>query len=122
MPEPPREEARPTAAALFQRVWDELVVLIGTTAALVRRAAKRASPGTSETVPAVHRLGLEYSYEVPDAWKEARGDGREQLARFMRENFDPLCRELTGSVIARRLAQDPELVEAGLAGPEEGTR
>jgi len=34
------------------------------------------------------------------------------------DDLHPLFRELTGLVIARRLAQAPELVEAGLAGEE----
>ena len=56
---------------------------------------------------------------LPAAWHDPeRHDAIEHLRRLVRDDLNPLFRELTGLVIARRLAQAPELVEAGLAGEE----
>ena len=116
--------SRPNAAAaeLFQRLWDELSDLVGTaaTAAVLRRALKRASakqPALAAVV--LRREGLEYAWGLPSAWHDpARRDAVEHLRRLVRDELHPIFRELTGLVIARRLAQVPELVEAGLAGDE----
>ncbi len=116
--------SRPSAAAaeLFQRLWDELSDLVGTaaTAAVLRRALKRASarqPALAAVV--LRREGLEYAWGLPSAWHDpARRDAVEHLRRLVRDELHPIFRELTGLVIARRLAQVPELVEAGLAGDE----
>jgi hypothetical protein len=118
----PHEPTAPSAAALFQALWNELVSLVGTpaAAALVRRAVKRASASDVSGWPVVRRQGLEYAYTTPDAWQDpARGDAVEQLRRLVRDDLDPLFRELTGPVIARRLARVPQLVDAGLADEED---
>jgi hypothetical protein len=119
----PRREGPQSAAALLELLWDELVTLIGTpaTAALLRRALKRAVPRIPDLEDvAVSREGLEYSYSVPTSWRdESRADAVVALRRLVREDLDPLFRELTGPVISRRLAQVPDLVEAGLAGAEK---
>jgi hypothetical protein len=116
---PPRTAA---AAELFRQLWDEVADLVGTaaTAALLRRALKRASAKQPELSGVVlHREGLEYAWSLPSAWHDPeRRDAVEQLRRMAREDLHPLFRDLTGPVIARRLAQVPELVEAGLAGEE----
>lgn len=112
-----------SAAALFQRVWDELVGLIGTpaTAALMRRGLKHASArAPAIPLPAVKRDGLDYAYVTPEPWSDpARRDAVDELARLLREDLDPLFRELTGPVVSRRLARVRELVEAGIAAREE---
>ncbi len=111
-----------SAAELFHRIWGEVVDLVGTaaTAALLRRALKRASPKQPELAEVVlRREGLEYAWVLPAAWHDpGRRDAVEHLRRMVRDDLHPLFRELTGPVIARRLAQSPELVEAGLAGEE----
>ncbi len=116
---PPRRAA---AAELFQRLWDEVADLVGTaaTAALLRRALKRASARQPELAGLVlRREGLGYAWVLPPAWHDPeRRDAVEHLRRLVRNELHPLFRELTGLVIARRLAQAPELVEAGLAGEE----
>jgi hypothetical protein len=98
------------------------VDLVGTaaSAALLRRALKRASAKHPELAAVVlRREGLEYAWVLPAAWHAPeRRDAVEQLRWLVREDLHPLFHELTGSVIARRLAQAPELVEAGLAGEE----
>lgn len=114
----PRRSA--AAAELFQRLWDEVADLVGTaaTAALLRRALKRASAAQPELAAVVlRRDGLEYGWVLPAAWHDpARRDAVENLRRFVCDELHPLFRELTGPVIAGRLARAPELVEAGLAG------
>jgi hypothetical protein len=96
--------------------------LVGTaaTAALLRRAFKRASAKQPELAAAVvRREGLEYEWLLPAPWYDPeRRDAVEHLRRLVQDDLHPLFRELTGPVIARRLAQVPELVEAGLAGEE----
>jgi hypothetical protein len=117
---PPRRKA--AAAELLQRLWDEVADLVGTaaTAALLRRALKRASAKQPELAALVlRREGLGYGWVLPAAWHDpGRSDAIDHLRRLVREDLHPLFRELTGPVIARRLAQAPELVEAGLAGEE----
>jgi hypothetical protein len=118
----PPQRRSASAAELFQRIWDEVVDLVGTaaTAALLRRALKRASPKQPELAAVVlRREGLEYAWVLPAAWHDPeRRDVVEHLRRLVRDDLHPLFRELTGLVIARRLAQSPELVEAGLGGEE----
>ena len=111
-----------TAAELFQRLWDEVADLIGTaaTAALLRRALKRASAKRPELAALVlKREGLEYAWALPASWHDPeRRDAVTHLRQLVRDDLHPLFRELAGPVITRRLAQAPELVEAGLAGEE----
>jgi len=110
------------AAELFQRLWDEVTDLIGTaaTVALLRRALKRASAKEPELAALVlRREGLEYAWSLPASWHDPeRRDAVERLRRLVRDDLHPLFRELTGPVIARRLAQVPDLVQAGLASEE----
>ena len=110
------------AAELFHHLWDEVADLVGTaaTAALLRRALKRASAREPELAAVVlRREGFEYAWVLPAAWHDPeRRDAVELLRRLVCDDLHPLFRELTGLVIARRLAQAPELVEAGLAGEE----
>ena len=123
---PPSREPPPgqtgAAAELFQRLWDEVTDLVGTaaTAALLRRALKRASVKHAELAGVVlRREGLTYAWVLPAAWHDpARRDAVELLKQLVRDDLHPLFRELTGLVIQRRLAQSSELVEAGLAGEE----
>ncbi len=110
------------AAELFQQLWEEVADLVGTaaTAALLRRGLKRASAKQPELAALVlRREGLEYAWALPAAWHDpGRRDAVEQLRRLVKDDLHPVFRELTGPVIARRLAQVPELVEAGLASEE----
>lgn len=111
------------AAVLFDRLWHELVGLIGTsaTAALLRRALKRASARVPQVAaPIVKREGLEYAYSVPPSWSTPSDpDAVRQLRDLVREDLYPLFQELTGFVITDRLARVPELVNAGITGKDE---
>lgn len=117
---PPRDAS---AAELFDRLWSALVELVGTpaSAALLRRALKRAEarrPGSP--LPEVRREHLDYAIALPPAWNDpSRGEAFEDLRRLAREDLEPLFRELTGPVIAARLARFPELVAAGIVSLEE---
>lgn len=117
---PPGRSA--TAAELFQRLWDEVADLVGTaaTAALLRRALKQASAKQPELAALVlKREGLTYAWVLPASWHDPeRRDAVTHLRRMVRDDLHPLFRELAGPVITRRLAQAPELVEAGLTGEE----
>ncbi|HUL60268.1 MAG TPA: hypothetical protein VLU43_13380 [Anaeromyxobacteraceae bacterium] len=109
-----------TAAGLFQLLWNEVGDLVGSaaTAALLQRALKHASAKQPELAARVLRgEGGDYACMLPASWHDPeRRDAVEQLRHLVRDGLHPLFRELTGPVIARRLAQTPELVEAGLAG------
>ncbi|ACL66709.1 GAF sensor signal transduction histidine kinase [Anaeromyxobacter dehalogenans 2CP-1] len=127
MSSPSREPAshrRASAAELFQRLWDEVADLVGSaaTAALLRRALKRAAEKQPELAAVVlRREGLGYAWVLPGAWHDpARREAVEQLRRLVREDLHPSFRELAGLVIARRLARAPELVEAGPAARRQG--
>lgn len=114
-----------TAAQLFQRLWDELVLLLGTTATatVVRRGLKRAAPRLPVLAELrIERDGLDYGYAVPASWRDP--DHPAALAAVQRlyvEELDPLLRELTGSVVRRRLARIPGLA-VPVAEPEEEPR
>ena len=114
----------PAAAELFQLLWNEVGDLVGTvaTASLLQRALKHASarePGLEARV--LRREGVQYACMLPTSWHDpGRRDAVEQLRRLVRDDLHPLFRELSGPVIARRLAQAPALVEAGLAGEANG--
>ncbi len=103
-------EAR-TAAECFAIVWDAVADILGTaaTAALVRRAAKRASercPALAELT--VSRRSFTPDYNLPRSWQEdpAGNGSMDQFIALLRE-LVLLLRELTGTIVVRRLARLP---------------
>lgn len=114
-----------SARALFERLWSELVSLVGTTATatLVRRSIKRAATRIPELAEIqIERKGLEYTYALPESWRESENAlAVSTLRRLYAEELDPLLRELTGAVVRRRLASVPELAAIAMR-PEEETR
>lgn len=99
-----------SGAVLFGILWDELVDLIGTaaTAALLRRALRRAVPHSGELAGlAITRLEREYGYVVPQAFTLAKGPPA-ALCELL-EELRPLLVEMTGQVALRHLDQVPEL-------------
>jgi hypothetical protein len=109
-------------AALFAIVWDALAEVLGTaaTAAIVRRAAGRAAPGSPELVDVViRREKLEYRYTLPHAWSHpasaAAPEKRAPIAfRALVAEIGRLLVDLTGTVVVGRLEQIPELRAHGL--------
>lgn len=90
---------------LFDTLWSELAVVVGSaaTAALLKRAV-RAS-GLSMPVE-IERVDLNYVYRVPEGW-----DGESGTAEFqvLVDRLSVLLRDLTGSIVLDRLVMNPTL-------------
>lgn len=100
-----------SAAQLFDLLWETMVDVLGSaaTATLMRRSAKRAATRRSDLEGLiVSRTGFNYSYQVPDAWRDCRPEPVASVRELARE-LSPLLIELTGSVIIRRLSAIPDL-------------
>jgi len=98
-------------ASLFTILWDALADLLGTaaTATLVRRATQRAArrcPELGELV--ITRTSLQYSYNLPAAWKDRACDPPLAL-RELASELRPLLFDLTGTVVLKHLERIPEL-------------
>lgn len=113
---PETEREGPTATSLFTILWEGLADILGSaaTAALLRRAAKRAAsrdPILNELD--IRRAGLGYTYATPSSWQEEGSAALRELLHDLR----PLLFELTGAVVILRLARIPELQRSGLLSP-----
>ena len=111
-----------TAYDLFALTWITLADLLGTaaTATVLRRAARRATieaPELQELV--IKREGLEYTYEVPESWRQAQHYQSLAALRALMDDLGPLLVDLTGSVVVSRLEQLVPLREQGVLSPEE---
>ncbi|PYM56860.1 MAG: hypothetical protein DMD79_21065 [Candidatus Rokuibacteriota bacterium] len=110
-------------AGLFALLWASLADLLGTaaTAALLRRAAKRAQPMCPELSGMVIALsGLSYDYRLPESWAR-QGDGQALTAlRRLAVELRPLLIELAGPVVIRRLDRLTVLKEHGIEFVKEG--
>lgn len=101
-----------SAAQLFDLVWETMVDVLGSaaTATLMRRSAKRAAIRRRDLDDLiVSRSGFNYSYQVPEAWRECRPEPVASVRELARE-LSPLLIELTGPVIIRRLSAIPDLI------------
>lgn len=101
-----------SAARLFDLVWETMVDVLGSaaTATLVRRSAKRAAVRRRDLDGLiVSRAGFNYSYQVPDAWRDCSPEPVASVRELARE-LSPLLVELTGPVIIRRLGAIPDLL------------
>ena len=104
-----RERAAEGIGASFTLVWNAIADIVGTaaTAALVRRAAKRASsrcPVLSQLT--IHRnQGFTPDYTLPPSWTEAAASPAaiEEFQTLLDELL-ALLYQLTGAVVLRRLA------------------
>lgn len=111
----------PSSVALFALLWEALADLLGTaaTAALLRRAVRRAAPRCPELGEiAIVRENLDYRYALPPSWND-RGTGREKALRSLVGELLPLLEELTGTLVIAHLAKIPELRERGIIPPQE---
>ena len=107
----------PSAAELFDLLWESLADVLGTaaTATLLRRAIKRVASRTAWSDPVVvSRNGLEHEYRLPETWKQPGND--EALARFrvVAAELRVLLVELTGPVVVRRLGRLVPLRNRGI--------
>jgi hypothetical protein len=105
----PSSDGPSEAIDAVAQAWHAVAESLGTTAtaALMRRAAKRASG----LVPALHGFrvegaGYSYRYDVPASWRTpdaaASGDVRALLGELC-----ALLSDLTGEVVTSRLASTP---------------
>jgi hypothetical protein len=108
-----RTNPEPTTEALFALLWNDLVDVLGSSAAatLVRRAVKHgARKEQSLQQLIIQRPAFEYEYVVPSEWK-ADAQGRDALHVLVRA-LCPLLEELTGGIMIHRLGAIPELARA----------
>ena len=109
-----------TAADAFAVLWSALADVIGptATAALIQRSIKRAVADGSELndlVISCERFA--YTYSLPRSWSAAATVPPASLVRLVEELW-PMLVQLTGSVVVRRLREQPVLRRCGLV-PEE---
>jgi hypothetical protein len=73
------------------------------TATLIQRSRKIALPKSAGLEGlSVVRSGFEYSYKVPESWREDSAEALQPL-RFLAMELGPLLKQLTGTVVIRRL-------------------
>jgi len=102
------DQDAPSAAELFDLLWESLADVLGTaaTAALLRRAIKRAASHTAWSDPVVvTRNGLEHEYRLPETWKQPGNDEALGALRVVAAELRGLLVELTGPVVVRRLGR-----------------
>ena len=88
------------------------------TAALLQRSLKQAAAAAPELREVViARDQFVYSYRLPASWSHTAADTTASLKHMVRSLW-PLLSDLTGSVIVRRLQQDPLLGRCGVI-PED---
>lgn len=117
----PPEPEGPTASALFSLLWRTLANLVGTpaTATLLRRSLKRLEtqrPGLSGV--RIERAEHDYVFTLPEEWSQASSTALEDL-RALYAALCLLSRQLTGSVILRRLEAIPELATLRVSSIED---
>jgi hypothetical protein len=106
-----------SAAELFDLLWGTLADVLGTaaTATLLRRAIKRGAARTAWSEPVVvARNGLDYTYRLPDAWKQSGNDEAVDVFRVITAELKVLLIELTGPVVVARLGQLAPLRKWGI--------
>jgi hypothetical protein len=106
-----------SAAELFDLLWGTLADVLGTaaTATLLRRAIKRGAARTVWFEPVVvARNGLDYTYRLPDAWKQSGNDEAVEVFRVITAELKVLLVELTGPVVVARLGQLAPLRKWGI--------
>jgi hypothetical protein len=105
-----------TAAALFALLWNVLSDSLGTaaTATLLRRAMLGVTTRAPELAELrIERAGLEYRYCTPASWNQPSDEALALLKEVITE-LAPLLRELTGTVMLRRLDRHPDFRAGGI--------
>ena len=117
--------SQPTAAELFDLLWENLAELLGTaaTATLVRRATKRlAAEAPAPPMVSVTRNTVTYQYEVPESWRRAADPDALRVLRAFAKELGVLLTRLTGSVVVERLEREPRFRESGVSFVEASKR
>ena len=99
----------PSPAGAVERAWHTVAESLGTTAtaALMRRAAKRATVQTpSLTNFRVEGAGYTYRFTSPAVWESAEPSAAEEVRALLGE-LCALLSDLTGDVVTSRLVSDP---------------
>ncbi len=110
------------AAELFDLLWETLADVLGTaaTATLLRRAIKQTAARTAWSEPViVARNGLDYTYRLPEAWKQPANDEAVDVLRIVAGELRVLLIELTGPVVVARLGQLAALRKWGIDFSDE---
>jgi hypothetical protein len=111
-----------SAAELFDLLWETLADILGTAAAatLVRRALKQAAARIAWSEPViVARQGLDYTYRLPDAWRQPGNDEAVDALRIIAAELRVLLIELTGPVVVARLGRLAPLCKWGINFSDE---
>jgi hypothetical protein len=111
-----------SAAELFDLLWGTVADVLGTaaTATLLRRSIKQAAARTAWSEPiVVARDGLDYTYRLPEAWKEPGNDQAVDVLRIVAAELRRLLIELTGPVVIVRLGQLAPLRKWGIDFSDE---
>jgi len=101
----------PPALSAVEQAWHTLAQSLGTTAtaALMRRAAKRASgrlPALADF--SIEGAGYSFRFIPPAAWHSTDPQAEEEVRALLAE-LCALLTDLTGNVITNRLASAPEV-------------
>ena len=116
------DSAGTSAAELFALLWGTLADVLGTaaTATLLRRSIKRAVDHTAWSEPlVVARNGLDYTYRLPEAWRQPGNDEAVDALRIVAAELKLLLIELTGPVVVARLGHLAPLRKWGIDFSDE---
>jgi hypothetical protein len=111
-----------SAAELFDLLWESLADVLGTAAGatLLRRAVKQAAARMAGSEPViVVRAGLDYTYRLPEAWKQPGNDEAVEVLRIVAAELRVILVELTGPVVVTRLGQLAPLRKWGIDFTDE---
>ena len=116
------EQDGASAAELFGLLWETVADVLGTaaTATLLRRSIKQVAARTAWSEPViVTRHGLDYTYRLPEAWKQPANDEAIDMLRTVAAELRVLLIELTGPVVVTRLGQLAPLRKWGIDFSDE---
>lgn len=111
-----------SAAELFDLLWETLADVLGTaaTATLLRRSITQAAARTAWSEPiVVARNGLDYTYRLPETWRQPGNDEAVDALRIVAAELRVLLVALTGPVVVARLGQLASLRKWGIDFSDE---
>ena len=116
------EQDGASAAEMFGLLWETVADVLGTaaTATLLRRSIKQVAARTAWSEPViVGRNGLDYTYRLPETWKDPANDAAIDMFRTVAAELRVLLIELTGPVVVTRLGQLAPLRKWGIDFSDE---